>query len=172
MFDEVGGLPMHVLVIHVVVMAIPLAMVLAILFAYPRTRAWARLVMPLVAVGALAATFVAKQSGAALQAVRGITPDTAPVGPLIARHSELANQLFYIMIGFAVLAVASAFLVSRPAEDRPTPPSGARKALNVLLPVLLVLVALTAGFWVYRVGDIGARAVWNPDGSQSYQATS
>jgi hypothetical protein len=26
-------------------------------------------------------------------------------------------------------------------------------------------------FWVYRVGDIGSRAVWNPEGTVSYSTS-
>jgi hypothetical protein len=31
-----------------------------------------------------------------------------------------------------------------------------------VLPVLLIAAALVALIWILRVGDLGARAVWNP----------
>jgi hypothetical protein len=44
-------------------------------------------------------------------------------------------------------------------------------AIEVGLPVLLVIVALVMAYWVYRVGDIGSRAVWNPEGSVNYSTS-
>ena len=61
MFDSIGGLPIHALVLHVVVLAVPLATLLALLFAYPRTRNWARWPLAIVGVGTFGATFVTKE---------------------------------------------------------------------------------------------------------------
>jgi hypothetical protein len=63
MFDKIGDLPLHPLVIHAVVVGIPLAALLAVLFAIPRTREWARWPLAIVVVGATAVTFIARQSG-------------------------------------------------------------------------------------------------------------
>ena len=166
MFDSIGGLPIHALVLHAVVIAVPLAALLALLFAYPRTRNWARWPLAVVAVGTLGATFVAKKSGEALERALGIKPGN-PVGDLIAKHQHLANQLLILVAVFAVLAVASSFLVSRvdvAPRRRPV-------AIEVGLPVLLVITGLVMMFQVYRVGDIGSRAVWNPEGSVDYSST-
>jgi hypothetical protein len=165
-FDSIGGLPVHALVLHAVVIAVPLAALLALLFAYPRTRNWARWPLAVVAVGTLGATFVAKMSGEALERALGIKPGN-PVGDLIAKHQHLANQLLILVAVFAVLAVASSFLVSRvdvAPRRRPV-------AIEVGLPVLLVITGLVMMFQVYRVGDIGSRAVWNPEGSVDYSST-
>jgi hypothetical protein len=165
-FDSIGGLPIHALVLHAVVIAVPLAALLALLFAYPRTRNWARWPLAVVAVGTLGATFVAKKSGEALERALGIKPGN-PVGDLIAKHQHLANQLLILVAVFAVLAVASSFLVSRvevAPRRRPV-------AIEVGLPVLLVITGLVMMFQVYRVGDIGSRAVWNPEGSVDYSST-
>jgi hypothetical protein len=171
MFDSIAGLPLHALVIHVVVVAIPLATLLALLFAFPRTRNWARWPLGLVALGAAAATFVARQSGPALQRALNIGPGS-PVGVLITRHQQLANQLFIIMIVFAVVAVASSFLVTRRTTSGGSASSvaGPQRVINIALPIALVIVALIAAVQVYRVGDLGARAVWNPTGTQSYNS--
>ena len=42
MFDKIGDLPLHPLVVHAAVIGIPLAALLALLFAFPKTREWAR----------------------------------------------------------------------------------------------------------------------------------
>jgi hypothetical protein len=166
-FDTVAGLPVHALVLHVVVLAVPLATLLALLFAYPRTRNWARWPLAVVAVGTLGATFVAKESGEELERVLGIQPGN-PVGDLIADHERLANQLLILVAVFAVLAVAGSFLVSRVDVAPRRPPV----AIEIGLPAVLVIVGLLMSFWVYRVGDLGARAVWNPQGNINYSTTS
>jgi hypothetical protein len=157
-FDNIGSLPLHPLVVHAAVIGVPLAALMAFLFAFPRTREWARWPLAITVVGATAVTFVARQSGLAFEAALGITPGN-PVGNLILRHSMLANQLFYIMIGFSVIGLLNVFLVSKRAAD------GAAKQSAILrigLPILLVAAAVVALAWIVRVGDLGARAVWNP----------
>jgi uncharacterized membrane protein len=168
MFDQINGMPLHPLLIHVPVIGIPLALLLAILFAFPRTRAWARWPLALTVLGATAATFAAKQSGEALKA-RMNFPAGNPVGNLIQQHEALAGQLFYIMLGYSVIAVAAVLLVppriratgdGASSDDRPR-----RGPLGLILLVLLLAAAAAAMVWVGRVGDIGARAVWNPNSS-------
>ena len=158
MFDKIGDMPLHPLVIHAVVFGIPLAALLAILFAFPRTREWARWPLAIVVVGATAVTFVARQSGLAFEAALGIKPGN-PVGDLILQHSLLANQLFYIMIVFAAIGLINVFVVRKRTSD-----DGAKQpaVIRVVLPILLVAAALVALIWIVRVGDLGARAVWNP----------
>ena len=158
MFDNLGNLPLHPLVVHAAVIGIPLAALLAFLFAFPKTREWARWPLAITVVGVTAVTFVARQSGLAFEALLGIRPGN-PVGDLILQHSLLANQLFYIMIGFSVIALLNVFIVSKRAAD------GAAKQSAILrigLPLLLVGAAGVALAWIIRVGDLGARAVWNP----------
>ena len=86
MFDKLGDLPLHPLVVHAAVVGIPLAALLAFLFAFPKTREWARWPLAITVVGATAVTFVARQSGLALEAAMGIKPGN-PVGDLILQHS-------------------------------------------------------------------------------------
>ena len=151
-------MPLHPLVIHAVVVGIPLALLLAVLFAVPRFRSLARWPLGLVAVGSAVLTLVAKESGEGLQRAKGIVPGN-PIGDLIARHEELAGQLAWIMIVVAVIAVLNVLLVSRGRGGQ---------TVDRVLPVLLVAAALVATIWVVRTGDIGSRAVWNPTGDTVY----
>lgn len=164
MFDAIGDMPLHPLVIHAVVIGVPLAVLLAVLFAIPRTRTWARWPLAVVSVGSLVSTFVAKESGEALERALGIESGN-PVGDLIEQHSALADQLFIIMIAFTIIALANVVLVRAPRGDST---EGGRKALALVLPLLLVVVGVVAAIWIFRVGDIGARAVWNPTGDAQY----
>jgi hypothetical protein len=160
MFDKIGDLPLHPLVVHAAVIGIPLAALLAFLFAFPKTRQWARWPLAITVVGATGVTYVAKQSGLALEVALGIKPGN-PVGDLVLQHSLLAEQLFWIMIGFTVIGLLNVFVVknsSGRAEDVPKQPA----VVRIGLPILLVAAAVVALTWIVRVGDLGARAVWNP----------
>ena len=159
MFDSIGTMPLHPLVIHAVVVGAPLAALLGVMFAVPRFRNWSRWILPLVALGAFAASIVAKESGEGLQRMLNITPASGSVGPLIAQHATLAGQLVWILLGYAVLAVLNALFVTRAGR------AGAVRALDRVLPVLLVVGAALVLVWCYRVGDIGARAVWSGTGA-------
>ena len=161
MFDKIGDLPLHPLVVHAAVIGIPLAALMAFLFAFPKTREWARWPLAITVVGATAVTFVARESGLALEAALGIKPGN-PVGDLIVQHSMLANQAFYIMIGFAVIGLLNVFLVSKRTADGVDGAGKQSAVLRIGLPILLVAAAVVALAWIVRVGDLGARAVWNP----------
>jgi hypothetical protein len=169
-FSSIGDLPLHPLVLHAAVLGLPVTLLLAILFTVPRTRNWARVPLAVAAVGSLGAVFLARASGAALLQVmlENETLGGEAVG-LIMRHSQLAAQLFWITLVLAVLAVASAVLVGRVGGSGGR--RGSRGRDTVLLALLLVVAALAA-FWVYRVGDLGATAVWNPAGTQDYSSSS
>jgi hypothetical protein len=164
-FDSIGGLPLHPLLIHTAVLGVPVTLLLALLFAFPRTRAWARWPLPIAALGSVVAVFLARQSGMALASI--VVPNNPIVAPLIGRHAQLANQLQVMTLVLALLAVVSAVVVGRVGGTAARPGSRGR---DLALLALLVVVAAVSTFWVYRVGDIGAHAVWNPTGTQSYDA--
>jgi hypothetical protein len=164
MFDEINGMPLHPLIIHAPVVGIPLSFLLAVLFAFPRTRAWARWPLGITVVGATAATFAARESGQALLVSLGLQQGNL-VGDLIVQHEALGDQLFYIMLGYVVITVAAVFLVPpRVVATAEGASSGgpSRRPLGLVLLALLLATAAVALVWTVRVGDIGARAVWNP----------
>ena len=169
MFNDVNGMPLHPLIIHAPVIGVPLAFLLTLLFAFPRTRAWARWPLALTVLGSMAAVWASRESGEVLRATKKLFPGNL-AGDLIQRHAQLATQLFFIMLGFSVITLLAVFLVGRRQtatvdESGTTSRPGGRRALNLILLVLLLLVAVAALVWTARVGDIGARAVWNPTSS-------
>jgi EamA domain-containing membrane protein RarD len=86
------------------------------------------------------------------------------------KHSQLAEQLFWIMIAFSVIGLLNVFLVSRRTSDSTDDAVKQQPAIvRIVLPVLLVAVALVALLWIVRVGDLGARAVWNPTSPPIFQ---
>jgi uncharacterized membrane protein len=159
-FDSIGDMPLHPLVVHAVVVGAPLAALLGFMFVIPRFRAWARWPLAVVAVGTFASAIVAKESGEGLQHALGLSPSTPTVGPLFAQHSMLATQLVVILAAYGVLAVLNALVVTRR--------TGIVRVVDRILPLVLALVGIVVLVWVYRVGDVGSRMVWNPAGTQTY----
>ena len=152
MFDKIGNLPLHPLVIHAAVVGIPLAVLLAFLFAFPKTRAWARWPLAIVVVGATAVTFVARQSGLALETDLGIKPG-------IARHADCEALPAWQPTAvhhdrFLRRRLLNVFLVSRGTAGSPAGGSSQPAIVRVVLPIALLIVAVVALVWVVRVGDL------------------
>jgi uncharacterized membrane protein len=160
LFDTIGGLPVHPLVIHFVVVLVPLAavgLIVAVLNSAFRRRLDLALLV-LLAVS-LPLAFVAKESGEALSERIGITE----------RHEDLGD-IFPVWV--AVLAVVAAFWIFIVRLG----------GMDVLRKVVgLVLVALSVGVTAltFLVGHSGAEATWanligatsSPTPSQSSTAT-
>lgn len=147
MFDLVGGLPLHPLVVHAVVVLLPLAALgtLATILV-PRWRRFLPAVAVIATVAALALP-VATRSGEALEERVG-EPGV---------HAALGDQLQWL--GLALAAVLWVLVL----VDRRRRRSGEARGRGVAataVAVLSVVLALAAGVQVYRVGDTGARAVW------------
>jgi hypothetical protein len=143
MFDTVFGLPMHVLVVHATVVALPLiALVTAAVAVRPAWRArWAGWVA-LLDVGALALVLVTRQSGLTFFDRIG-RPEIAE------RHRELAEVLVWIVVGLAVLGVLTW------AAQR-----ASRMMLASGLAVLLLVASLATVVQSIATGHSGATAVW------------
>lgn len=154
---EIGGLPLHPLVVHAAVIFTPLAALLAIVFAVvPRWRWLSRWPAALAALAALGSVLLAKASGNALLEQR---PNLASV---VDVHEERGELLVWFVIGFFVLAAASVWMLG---STSPLPSGrGARPApapwVARLLPVLVVTSALGVMVMVALTGDAGSRAVW------------
>src|SRR4051812_50145298 len=84
---------------------------MALLFVVPRTRSWARWPLAVTGVGSVVAVFLARQSGMALASVAVHPGDV--IGPLIARHAQLAGQLQIMTAVLAVLAGVNAVVGGR-----------------------------------------------------------
>jgi hypothetical protein len=163
MFSEFHDLPVHALAVHGAVVLVPLSALFAVLFAIPRTRKWAEWAFPLFTLGAMSAVFVAKQSGQKLFEHLN-PPEGSPPYDAIKKHESAALTLFNVMLVFTVLAII-AFALSRMGRLDSGP-------LPVIVSIVLVLAAGGVAYQTYRVGELGAKAVWNPDGSVDYSSSS
>ncbi|MDQ5974671.1 MAG: hypothetical protein QG661_1880 [Actinomycetota bacterium] len=147
LFDTVGGIPVHALVVHAVVVLVPLAAIGAVLMAVRPSfsRRFGSLVVIIAGIGA-AASLVAKESGEQL-ALRVGEPDP---------HVELGDVMPLFASGLLVLVLVFWLF------DRGIPANRSRPAWLVVLAVVMVIGAVAATWWTIRVGDSGAKAVWEP----------
>jgi uncharacterized membrane protein len=157
-----SGLPAHPLFVHVPVILIPATIVTAILFiAKPEWFARYGIALALASIAAMSSIFLTMQAGGALQDALRLHGEAAR---LISEHSESAKILAIVYVAFtAVLIVA--FAAQRISAGRPTGLALADRplaspAVFTGLRVLLVVLAIAAGFMTFRTGDLGAKAVW------------
>lgn len=145
--DTIGGLPVHALVVHVSVVLMPVSAIGAILIALK--PAWARrfgvIVVVLAAVGA-AATVLSKESGERLASHVGLPEPHAQLGD---RMPLIAAALFVVVLVLWLF-------------DRGIPANRSRPWWLVVLAIVVLVVAVFTVWWTIRVGDSGARAVWEP----------
>lgn len=155
MFDTFQGLPVHGLVVHATVVLLPLAAVLVILAAVvPRFRVWAGPLPAAAAVVSLILVPVSTASGDELYARLKATVDQfgGTMDPLIEEHKDLAELLIFLVVPFAVLAVAAYVLHRREASPR----------VLLAVSVLAVLAATAVLIDVALIGHAGSKAVWQP----------
>jgi uncharacterized membrane protein len=154
---EVGGVPLHPLVVHAAVVFVPLAALAVVAFAVlPKHRWLTRWPAVLTTVVALVSVWVSRFSGHALK------EDLQGIEQVIATHEERAELLSLLMIGFAVLALVGAWALGGPSAL--VSGAGSREsrvaALDVVLPGVLVVASLVVLVLVVLVGDAGSRVVW------------
>jgi len=170
-FDQVFGLPVHALVIHLVVVLAPLGGLTAIAYAVRPGWRW-YLKWPTVALAVVTGvtSFVAAQSGEQLEH-RLITTAAArnsPAGRLIAAHADAGSTMRLVGLVFMVvtLAVVLWALPTAPAQRNVTDPAAPERS-GVVTAVAAAVLVLAAGGVLYQVavtGHSGAKAVWSTTG--------
>ena len=157
-----SGLPAHPLFVHVPVILIPVTIVAAIICMI-KTDWFSRYGIPLalVSIAAMSSVFLTMQAGAALRAALNLHGTAAH---LISEHSQAAHILAIVYVAFTA-ALIIAFAAYRISSGKPTGLSILDRLLSpraVFTGVRLVVVVLSLGaaVLVFRVGDLGAKAVW------------
>lgn len=148
--ETIGGIPLHPLVVHAVVVLIPLAALGVIAIALvPKWRS--RFGVLVVGVTAFATVMVpvATSTGEQLQ-------ETGPDSELIDKHAELGDAALYSAAPLLILAVALWWLGRRAVQGAPVP-----RWLNWLVPALAIGVAVVAIVQMVLIGHSGAKAVWS-----------
>lgn len=153
-----NGLPIHVLMVHFVVIVVPLAALLALLVAaWPAARRRIGIVSPLVALVALISVPITTQAGEALEEQ---VAETA----LSEAHTHIGRDLLPWAIAlFAVAAAQWAWFRFFTGTGRWTSRISSRPAritIRVLLIVAVAAIAVGAVIEVIVIGESGARSVW------------
>jgi hypothetical protein len=153
MFDTVFGLPVHVLVVHAVVVLGPIAALMAIAYAVLPAHRLAGLRWPTIGVTVVAtlSAIVAASSGEELEHRLEALGENSPA---LHTHTEAGDLARTVMIGFAIVVVAALVWALRPG-DRPVSPM-----LQTVARVVLVIISLVALFAVVRAGHTGAQVAW------------
>lgn len=156
MFDTIFDLPVHPLVVHATVVALPAAaLAVGLAAVLPRFRRWAGLLPLALASAALVLVPVTTRSGEELRERLG------GGGDLVARHAGLGEALLpwvlVLFVGALLLQVAD----RRARRAAGAPPSGGARALAVAAVVLSLIGALGTVVQVALVGHSGAQAVWS-----------
>jgi uncharacterized membrane protein len=153
-FDQIDGLPVHILVIHAAVVFVPLLALGAIVFAVvPRWRSrigWA--VIALAIIGPIV-TFVSKESGEKLY---DRTVKNGAKGTFLDKlntHLNYGSHLFWWVFALGVVTLVLTIPTLRKPGSLP-------KVAEIAVSVVAIVLAMFAGYYVYRTGDSGAHAAW------------
>ena len=149
--STVNGLPVHVLLVHALVVLVPLSA--ACVAAAALWASWARRLgeIPLVlSTSVLVLTPLTTSAGEWLE-------ERVPDSQRVRRHAELGDQMLPWLIGLLVVAVLVELVRRENARVRRLASGAPRTALRVVA----CLVALGCLVTVVRIGDSGAQAVWH-----------
>ena len=158
-FDD---LPLHVLLVHAVIVLVPLVgLALVVIAAWPAARRVLWLPVLIAAVLLVPLGLVTIEAGKWLQA-------RVPVAPLIQEHTSIGESIVpwpWALLGVAVLVAAWAVIElvaarrSTVTDDR-RPARGVRIAVSVVLTIAALGVTAGAAWTVFQIGSSGSRAVW------------
>jgi uncharacterized membrane protein len=153
-FDQISGLPVHVLVLHAAVVLIPLLALGAVVYAVvPRWRSPTGWAVLLLAIVAPICAYVTRESGLKLYnrvVARGISPKGRV---MLDQHMYFGTRTMWysIALGAVTLVLVAATLRSRNSLPR---------LAGIGLAVITVALAAISGYYVFRTGDSGAHVVW------------
>lgn len=156
---QIAGLPLHILVVHFVVIVVPLAaLCLGLTAAWPAARRRLGIVTPIIALAALIAVPIATQAGEWLAARVHQTV-------LIQAHITLGETL----LPWAVATFIIASLQWSWYRFFATPGSALftlvrsrtlRISITIVLAILVAVAAIGSVITVVVIGESGSRAVW------------
>ena len=153
MLSTISGIPAHPLLVHLPVVGIPAAALLAIIAVFLQSPRFGRFRMATTAVAiiALISIFPARMSGEELLASKGFTEEDP--GP-VAEHAQFANYSLAAIIALVVLLVLFTFVLHRRKAQ-------GSSALSWILGVCILLASIAAIVTTVLTGHEGALLVWN-----------
>lgn len=141
-FDTFRGLPLHILVLHLTIVAVPVMAIVTA--AVPWRASWRRrFAWPVVVLDALVLglVWVTRQSGLELE-------HRLTLNPQILHHADLGLKMWYFSLAVLVTAVLTAVVGRRSGPLVP------------VVGVLSLVAAVASIVWIVRVGEAGSTAVW------------
>jgi hypothetical protein len=159
---EVNGLPLHVLLVHVVVILVPVTALCLVLFAlWPAARRRLGIVMAILGALVIVVVPVTAEAG---QWLKNRVADT----PLINAHASLAGALWPWTLALGILAIASYlwYFVRSRRDARgvsgtgSASHTGAVRVVAVLITVLAIGIGGYATYQTVLIGEAGSRAIW------------
>lgn len=153
--NEINGIPVHVLLVHAVVVLVPLAAILAIVSClWPAARRKLGILVPLSALVGLIFVPLATSAGEWLE-------ERVQETDLVEKHTELGDSLTVWAVLLFVLAAGLWLLDTAIGRSWSLPGFLRSPWARRVGGALLVIVAVVAIVQVYRIGDSGAKAVWD-----------
>ncbi len=161
--DTINGLPAHPLLVHGAVTLVPLAALLLVLCAlWPSLGRRIGWLLPALAVVALVAVLLTTESGEWLE-------ERVEETSLVEEHTEMGDGLTPWAVGLLV-ACSAVWLLNHFSSRRSEVSShrGSDRVISAAtsLPVRIVVcllslaVAVGSALETFRIGDSGAKAVW------------
>jgi preprotein translocase subunit SecG len=169
-FEEIGGLPLHPLLVHAAVVFVPLLAIGSVAYAVlPGLRRLLWWAVGLLALAGAGSTVLARFSGVAfrqrLLRKHLLTPEFTPK---VDAHQHYGTVTMWVTIALAVVSLVLLWAV--PRRSRSTSgaggsggSSGSRgsgAAIQIVFAVVVIGLAIASVYYVYRTGDSGARMVW------------
>ena len=158
-----AGLPLHVLLVHALIVLTPLvALALVLIAAWPAARRILWIPVVAAAVLLLPLGLVTVEAGKWLE-------QRIPPAPLIQEHTARGEDIVPWLIGLVVLAsVIAAWAVIEWVDARRRtdadavrrPSRGVRTVVGVVLTLAALGVATGTTWTLVQIGEAGSRAVW------------
>ncbi|WP_069163743.1 DUF2231 domain-containing protein [Nocardia altamirensis] len=154
--STLNGLPVHILLVHLIVVLVPLTAISVTLSAlWPSVRQ--RLVWPTVffAVVVVILTPITTEAGEWLEQFIGENPH-------LQNHIQLGETFLYFAVPLLIAAVLVAIMHVRLARGHTV-----SRLIIGAVAVVAIAASVAASVQVYRIGESGSRAVWGGVGTQS-----
>lgn len=157
-----AGLPLHVLLVHALIVLTPLvALALIVIAAWPAARRALWLPVLIASIVLLPLGLITIDAGKWLE-VR------VPPAPLIQEHTAQGEDIVPWLVALLVLGVAVAawavveLVTTRRAtgQRRDGLGRGIRIGVSVVLTIAAIAVAAGTTWTLVRIGEAGSRAVW------------
>ena len=152
-----NGLPLHILIVHAVVIVVPVAAIVVLLAAvWPRARRWFGLVTPILGVVAAALVYVAKEAGEWLEGPPARLP-AHPEARRARRHPAAVGD----RAGRALRRRSTSGTASSSVARRTRPRRRWCDASSPIVLAVAAVVVVPAGIvTTVIIGESGSRAVW------------